>query len=134
MANIFDALNNLNLQMQGGGLNIIEAEKHLRAFERKITQWKRQTENDNFVNFPLSDNCLCTIEDVSDNGNISAPRELKQAISMHLDELAKSHDGYFPTRESYPAWVRQPFMFSIDKADVNDKYLDEIIKLQQSHQ
>ena len=115
MANIFDALNNLNLQMQGGGVNIIEAEEHLKAFQ-KITLWKRRMENDNFANFPLSDNCLRTIEDVSDNGDISAPRELKQAISMHLDELAKSHDGYFPTRVSYPASVRQPFMFSYCKA------------------
>ncbi|KAK4328368.1 hypothetical protein Pmani_001224 [Petrolisthes manimaculis] len=51
---------------------------------------------------------------------------------MHLDELAKSLDGYFPTRESYPAWVRQPFTFSVATADVNDEYLDEIIELQQS--
>ena len=34
--------------------------------------------------------------------------------------------------ESYPAWVRQPSTFSVGKADVNDKYLDEIIELQQS--
>ena len=69
---------------------------------------------------------------MSRNGNISLPTELKQAISLHLDELTKSLDGYFPNRESYPAWVRQPFTFSVDKADVNDKYLDEIIELQQS--
>jgi hypothetical protein len=35
-------------------------------------------------------------------GDISIDGELKQAIAMHLDELAKSLDGYFPTRESYP--------------------------------
>ena len=28
--------------------------------------------------------------------------------------------------------LRHPFMFSVDKADVNDEYLDEIIELQQS--
>ncbi|KAK3865664.1 hypothetical protein Pcinc_028758 [Petrolisthes cinctipes] len=51
---------------------------------------------------------------------------------MHLDELAKSLNGYFPTRESYPAWVTQPFTFSFATADVIDEYLDEIIELQQS--
>ena len=51
---------------------------------------------------------------------------------MHLDELAKSIDGYFPTRESYPTWVRQLFKISVATADVNDEYLDEIIELQQS--
>ena len=34
-----------------------------------------------------------------------------------------------PTRESYPAWVRQSFTFSADKEDVNDEYLNEIIEL-----
>ena len=63
---------------------------------------------------------------------MSVRRELKQSIFMHLDELAKSLDGYFLTRESYPACVKQPFTFSVDKANVNDEYLDEIIKLQQS--
>ena len=29
-------------------------------------------------------------------------------------------------------WVRQPFTFAIETADVNDEYLDEIIELQQS--
>ncbi|XP_077974121.1 protein FAM200C-like [Styela clava] len=132
MADIFRALSHLNQQMQGGGVNIIEAEEHLKAFQKKIELWKRRTENDNFANFPLLDDCISEIEDVFGNGNISVPTELKQAISLHLDELTKSLDGYFPNRESYPTWVRQPFTFSVDKADVNDKYLDEIIELQQS--
>ena len=69
---------------------------------------------------------------MSGNGNIFVPTEPKQAISLHLDELTKSLDGYFPNRESYPEWIRQPFTFSVDKADVNGKYLDKIIELQQS--
>ena len=71
---------------------------------------------------------------MSGNGNIFVPTELKQAISLHLDELTKSLDGYFPNRESHSAWVRQPLTFSDDKADVNDKYkyLDEIVELQPS--
>lgn len=44
------------------------------------------------------DNCVNKIEDVSGIGDISVPTELKQVIATHLDELAKSLDGYFPTR------------------------------------
>ncbi|XP_075684349.1 protein FAM200C-like [Rhinoderma darwinii] len=132
IADIFAALNHLNQQMQGGGVNIIEAEENLKAFQKKLSLWKRRTENDNFANFPLLDDCVSKIEDVSGIGDISVPAELKQAIATHLDELAKSLDGYFPTRESYPAWVRQPFTFSVETTDVNDKYLDEIIEIQQS--
>nr|XP_053652045.1 glutamate receptor ionotropic, kainate 4-like [Cherax quadricarinatus] len=69
-------------------------------------------------------------EDVSRIGDISAPGELKQVIAMQLDKLAKSLDGYSSTREPYPAWVRQPFTFSVATADVNDEYLDEIIERQ----
>ncbi|KAJ8393023.1 hypothetical protein AAFF_G00069270 [Aldrovandia affinis] len=98
MGDIFDALNHLNRQMQGGGVNIIEAEENLKAFQKKLPLWKRRTENDNFANFPLLDDCVSKIEDVSTIGDISVPGELKQAITMHLDELAKSLDGYFPTR------------------------------------
>ena len=35
LADIFGALNHLNQQMQGGGVNIIEAEKHRKDFEKK---------------------------------------------------------------------------------------------------
>nr|XP_024655565.1 protein ZBED8-like [Maylandia zebra] len=122
MADIFAALNHLNRQMQGGGVNIIEAEEHLKAFQKKLTLWKRRTENNNFANFPLLDNCVSKVEDVSGIGDVSVSTELKQTIATHLDELAKSLDRYFPTRESYPAWVRQPFTFAVETADVNDEY------------
>ena len=35
MADIFGALNYLNQQMQGGGVNIIKVEEHLKAFQKK---------------------------------------------------------------------------------------------------
>ncbi|XP_013923726.1 PREDICTED: protein ZBED8-like [Thamnophis sirtalis] len=98
MADIFAALNHLNQQMQGGGVNIIEAEENLKAFQKKLPLWKRRIENDNFANFPLLDDCVSKIEDVSGIRDISVPAELKQAIALHLDSLAKSLDGYFPTR------------------------------------
>ena len=85
-------------QMQGGGVNIIEAEENLKAFFKKLPLWKRRTENDNFANFPLLDDYVSKTEDVSGIGDISVPGKLKQAIAKHLDELVKSLDGYFPTR------------------------------------
>ena len=78
--------------MQGSKVNIIEAEEHLKAFQKKITLWKWQTENYNFANFPLFGDHVIKIEDVSENENIFLPRELKQAICMHLNEFAKSLD------------------------------------------
>ncbi|KAK9523043.1 hypothetical protein VZT92_019473 [Zoarces viviparus] len=71
--------------------------KTLNAFKKKLPLWKRRTENDNFANVPLLDDCVSMIEDVSGIGDIPVPEELKQAIAMHLDVLAKSLNGYFPT-------------------------------------
>ena len=65
-----------------------------------MTERKRRMKIDNLTNFPLHDDCTSKIKGVSGNRNISVPRELKQVISMHLDELAKSLDRYFPP-ESY---------------------------------
>ncbi|KAJ3592624.1 hypothetical protein NHX12_007751 [Muraenolepis orangiensis] len=70
-------------EMQGGGVNIIEAEENLKAFQKKLPLRKRRTENDNFANFPLLDDCVSKIEDVSGIGDISVPAELKQAIATH---------------------------------------------------
>ncbi|XP_071746624.1 protein FAM200C-like [Lepeophtheirus salmonis] len=58
--------------------------------------------------------------------------ELKQVIAMHLEDLTKSLEGYFPTTGSYPAWVIHLFTFSVATANVNDEYLDEIIEREQS--
>ena len=37
MADIFDAINHLNKQMQGGGVNIIDAEENLRSFKKNYS-------------------------------------------------------------------------------------------------
>ena len=58
---------------------------------------------------------------------------MKEAISKLLDEFVQSLDKYFPTRDSKPAWVRQPSLFNVEKADTSDEYLDKIIEIQQSH-
>ena len=88
--------------MQGGVSIIIKAEKHSKTFQKTIKLWKQQTENDNFANFPLLYDCISEIKNVFGNP-ISVPTELKQAFSLHLDELTKSLDEYFPIRESYAA-------------------------------
>ena len=132
MADIFNSLNHLNQQMEGGGVNIIEAEENLKAFRKKLPLWKRRTENNNFANFPLLDDCLNKIEDMPGTQVISVHVELKQVIAIHLDELAKSLDEYLPKNKSYPLWVRQPFTFSVTTADSNDEYLGELIEIQQS--
>ena len=76
--------------------------------------------NDNLTNFPLFDDCTSKTNVVSGNGNISIPRELKQAISMHLDELAKSLNGYFrPESHSRLVLIKKMSMMTTSMKSLN---------------
>lgn len=55
----------------------MEAEEHLKAFQKKLSLWKQQTENNNF---PLLHECVCKIEDMSGIWAIHVSTELKQTI------------------------------------------------------
>lgn len=123
---IHSLLISFNQRMQGVKLASWKKKKTWKFFKKGY----RQTQNNNFANFPLLDNCVSKIEDVSAIGDISVLMEPKQAIATHLDELAESFNGHFPAQ--YPAWLRQPFMFNVEKAQVNEDYFDKIIEIQQS--
>uniref|UniRef100_UPI00358FFEDE uncharacterized protein n=1 Tax=Myxine glutinosa TaxID=7769 RepID=UPI00358FFEDE len=59
LADIFNAINHRNCQMQGGGVNVIESEEKLSTFRKTLPLWRRLTENDNFANFSLLDERQC---------------------------------------------------------------------------
>ena len=63
-------------------VNIIKPEENLKVFQKKLPLWKRRTENNNFENFPLLDDCIGKIEGVSGIEDSSVPGELKQAIAI----------------------------------------------------
>ena len=58
MADIFGALNHLNQQMLGGGVNIIEAEENLKAIQKKNRTMETTNIDDNFANFSLLDDSI----------------------------------------------------------------------------
>lgn len=97
MVDVLDALNSFDLQMQG-----CKEKENLKTFQKKAIVTDVITTNRE----------LCKIEYVSEIADISVSGQMKQAIFIHIDELAESFGGYlFPTKESIPAWVRQPFTF-----------------------
>jgi len=62
---------------------------------------------------------------VSDNQSLVADTaipEFKQIIVMHMEELGKSFDCYFPDKDfqQYQAWMQQPFSLDITTANVKD--------------
>ena len=97
LADIFAALNHLNCQMQGGGVNVIEAEQKICAFNRKLELWWQRLENDNFANFPLLDEIASSLSTaMNDKEDHNELQRLKSEFVEHLQKLQLSFKSYFP--------------------------------------
>ena len=119
LADIFTALNHLNCQMQGGGVNVIEAEEKMSSFQRKLELWLQRLENDNFANFPLLDEIVSSSDTaINDEESNNELQRLKPEFAEHLQKLQRSFENYFPDQRKYPAWIRQPFAFDTTTADI----------------
>ena len=91
LADIFATLNHLNCQMQGGGVNIIEAEEKMIAFQRKLKLWLHQLENDNFANFPLLDEIASSSNTaINVEETINELQRLKPEFAEYLQKLQRS--------------------------------------------
>ena len=91
LADIFAALNHLNCQMHGVGVNVIEAEEKICAFQRKLEiRWQR-LENDNFANFPLLDEIASSSSTaMNDKEDHNELRGLKSEFVEYLQKLQLS--------------------------------------------
>ena len=88
LADIFAALNHLNCQMQGGGVNITEAEEKMIAFQRKLKLWLHRLENDNFANFPLLNKIASSFDTaINDEETINELQRLKPEVAKIIKEL-----------------------------------------------
>ena len=120
LADIFSTLSPLNCQMQGGGVNIIEAEKKMSAFRKNLWLWWQQLENDKFTNFLLLDKLLCNSNvAINDQESGNKLQRLKPVIIEHLQEFEQSFKSYFPKQGKYSAWIWQLFTFDTATADTS---------------
>lgn len=69
--------------MQGCGISNIEEEENQKAYQKKLPIWTRQTESDNFANFPLLNNCVSKIENASETGDNSIYTRATEASNCH---------------------------------------------------
>ena len=90
MADIFTHLNELNISVQGFGVNAITAKEKLTAFIQKLPIWINRADKRNFANFPLLEEVL-----VSDDEKNTIATEIKN----HLQKLSESFDEYIDVLE-----------------------------------
>ncbi|KAK4306643.1 hypothetical protein Pmani_021537 [Petrolisthes manimaculis] len=122
LADVFKHLNELNISIQGTGMNMITAREKLSAFTQKLPIWIKRIEKGNVANFPSLDEAA------------GADEELPILTEMkdHLQELIKSFRGYFHHGEVSveQRWIRDPFLFNLDSMDDSNIMKDDLVELQ----
>lgn len=111
LADFFEALNNLNLKLQGRNTSIITAYDATKAFLEKISLWKRRL-NDPKPNFSSFRRLNELIDDKSKDFT-----NQKKSIIAHLDALSGELRRYFPDVSS-ESWqcilTTSPFNVEVD--------------------
>lgn len=121
LSDFFEALNNLNIKLQGQSSNIMSSYDTIRAFMEKIQLWKRRLQARNFSSFTR-------LNELIDDKDINQ-HELSSIISLHLDCLVKEFKRYFPDFSDDWTWklTRNPFNVDIDS--VEESLQEEAIEL-----
>ena len=92
LADIFHHLNELNLSLQGKGMNIVKASKKLKSFIDKLPFRIRQLQGGDVVNFPFLDKIVV-------GGSASLQGIVQWEIVAHTKSLSASFDNYFSPAE-----------------------------------
>ena len=120
LADIFEALNQLNKKLLGPGTNIIVHSDAINAFVVKLNLWRQRAENNNFASFHR----LTEITGNDFNQN------LKEDIISHLRNLHDEFKRYFPeinTGSILMKVARNPFVHKVE--DVPEAIQEEFIEL-----
>ena len=109
LVDIFQALNTLNLQLQGKNINIIKHHDVVRSFMSKLDLWRYRIEQRNPTSF-------CNLDSALNNGNLKS--ELKTQIKTYLfdfkEEFIKCFSDIDEKREAWK-FIRNPFQCEVDE-------------------
>ncbi|KRX26755.1 Zinc finger BED domain-containing protein 5 [Trichinella nelsoni] len=122
LADIFEALNSLNLKLQGANANVMTHYDIVQSFMTKISLWLKQVERGNLTWFSrlnelFSDKCLS--------------EDLKRKIKRHPRSLQDEFFHYFPDVEPQNLiykLVRNPFLVNVE--DLSHDLQEEAIELE----
>ena len=120
LADIFEALNQLNKKLQGLGTNIIMQSDAINAFVVKLDLWRQRAKNNNFASFHR------LTEITGDDFN----KNLKEDIISHLQNLQDEFERYFPeinTGSILMKVARNPFVHKVE--DVPEAIQEEFTEL-----
>lgn len=132
LVDFFAQLNKLNLQLQGSGnmklkgtSNIFAFDDKINAFIAKIDLWISKVEKGNFSTFG-------TLNSIIDGQCAENNGEMKENITLHLQNLKNEFNRYFPDCKDVDKGIRKlinnPFIVSI--SEVPEEIQEEVIEMQ----
>ncbi|XP_063849112.1 zinc finger BED domain-containing protein 5-like [Scylla paramamosain] len=121
LVDIFRQLNTLNLELQGKGSLIIDFVDKIKAFIRKMENWRRKVGMGNLV-------MLETVSEIVEECDAAT----QNLITQHLEALEGEFKRYFPDIQSLTSrLVRSPFTAPVTCIpDDNDDGQTELLTLQ----
>lgn len=105
LADIFGALNEINLQTQGQQMNCFVFWNRIEAFSKKLLMWQKQIKKLDFTPFSFTNDLLQEDETLADY--------IQPIILGHLEKLISEFKRYFPATKDPRAsclWVENPFL------------------------
>ncbi|XP_076043697.1 zinc finger BED domain-containing protein 5-like [Oratosquilla oratoria] len=121
LVDIFEALNAVNLKLQGKNTNILVHHDTIRTFMAKLDLWKCRVLQGNVASFRNLDTALA-------DSNLDS--EFKEQIITHLSDLKSEFVRYFPDiDDKREAWkfIRNPFQCEV--AYVAEEVQEEFLEL-----
>jgi len=130
LCDIFATFNELNLNLQGFGLNIFKVLEKVAALIKKMTLWKQRLSKGNFKSFETLHKF---IETHSNHDEEDLHLEtLSVSIQEHLSELINSFKDYFPDILSNNMWIKDPFSVEMEKEEMlnlSEQEVDNLIEI-----
>ncbi|XP_068246892.1 protein FAM200C-like [Palaemon carinicauda] len=123
LTDVFSALNELNLSLQGRGLNILPASEKFAAFKEKLVLWVKRVKMGNLLNFPYLE------EAVKENSTL--PQNFVAKFFEHMQMLFTFFDGYFSCGEIKACnnWILNPFMQNWEDVDDDGSIREDVIDM-----
>lgn len=124
LVDIFEALNNLNLLLQGKNTNRIKDYDAIHAFIAKLGLWHRRVQKGNAASFPNLDTVL-------EKNQIELKGELKTEVEYHLQLLKQEFERYFPDLgdTELPEWQITRNPFRLNEGILPDNLQEEFLEL-----
>ncbi|XP_074033902.1 zinc finger BED domain-containing protein 5-like [Leptinotarsa decemlineata] len=107
LADMFSALNKLNLSLQERDTNIFQVDDRIETMLKKLDLWINRTIQKNYNHFPTAF--------LESSGEAILPAQVQDKMVTHLRTLRSSFRDYFPVPDKNKNWISDPF-----NTDVSD--------------